>query len=198
MPALSNRVAWAVVGALCLLVIAMLAGLVNAGPLDPPGPVAPTGKTQIDTLPFTISAPGSYILEKNLNCADYPACAAGGVSGITIAVSDVTLDLNGFQLKGAPGSLKGAVTGVVSNVSVSNGTVRDWGSDGIDASVVSSSTFDNLRVQANGGAGVLAGTRGLVSRSNVWGNSGFGIVASSLALLATTSSRVTQAASPSL
>src|ERR1051325_5982475 len=72
------------------------------GNLAPPGAPAPTMKslaqieprTPISSLPFSITQPGSYYLSGNLT----------GTTGITIAASGVTLDLNGFELVGGAGS----------------------------------------------------------------------------------------------
>jgi hypothetical protein len=40
MERINNKVAWGLVGALSLVLIAALAGVVRGGPLDPPGPLA--------------------------------------------------------------------------------------------------------------------------------------------------------------
>src|SRR5262245_41804718 len=108
---LSSRVA------LLALAVAAGAGASLAGPLDPPsGPVAPTMKpldqveprTAINavntpgdaTAVFRITQPGSYYLTGNV---------AGVLnrSGIAVSAADVTIDLNGFAVLGAPGSLAG-------------------------------------------------------------------------------------------
>src|SRR6187455_75010 len=71
------------------------------GPLAPPaGPPAPSMKTldqveartPISSVPFTISASGSYYFTKNLQFQNTSGNA------IAISASDVTLDLNGFTL----------------------------------------------------------------------------------------------------
>src|SRR5437868_8408613 len=74
------------------------------GSLTPPAAPMPTMKTlqqveprtPISTLPFTISASGSYYLTTNLT-------GVAGSDGITISASDVTLDLKGFTMTGAGG-----------------------------------------------------------------------------------------------
>jgi len=60
-----EKIAWALAGTLGLLVAAALSGVIDAGPLDPPGAPAPTGKTleQIPgswsrALPANDGAPG--------------------------------------------------------------------------------------------------------------------------------------------
>ncbi len=66
----------------------------------PPGPVAPTMKTleqveprtPIDSLPLTISQPGSYYLTGNLTTASF---------GIFVDAPDVTIDMMGFSITGS-------------------------------------------------------------------------------------------------
>lgn len=112
-----------------LVVLAPICNTAIAGNLNPPaGPVAPTQRHLITTLPFVISAPGSYVVTGDLT-------GLAGQNGITINSHDVTIDLNGFTLRGVPGSLAGIT--VVSappwrNIVILNGTVRNWGGDGIN------------------------------------------------------------------
>lgn len=92
------------------------------------------GRTPIRSLPFTINECGSYFLA---------GCLMGeaGEHGITIEADDVTLDLNGFSLIGVPSSLTGIRIGSApKNITVFNGTIRDWDGIGI------SSTGDNARI----------------------------------------------------
>ena len=65
------KLAWALASALGLLVVAALAGAIEGGPLDPPGPPASTDGvlrpgTPISALPITLNQPGSYYLTHNL------------------------------------------------------------------------------------------------------------------------------------
>ena len=62
MEGIRNKAAWAFVAALSLMLIGALAGVVRGSPLDPTGPPGSTGKNVITSLPFTISQPGSYVL----------------------------------------------------------------------------------------------------------------------------------------
>ena len=101
----------------CLLA-ASLSSTFAQGSLTPPGAPAPTMKTLaqieprtlISSAPFTISAPGSYYLTTNLFVSSGNA--------ITIASSDVTLDLNGFTIASSAASAAG--TGILLNSSVRN------------------------------------------------------------------------------
>ena len=100
------------------------------GALMPPAPPGPTMKTldqldakleartPISSLPFTISEPGSYYLTRNLEFT-----AASG-HAITIAASNVTLDLNGFTLSSTAGVTGNGINVAGGrNVAVRNGAI---------------------------------------------------------------------------
>jgi hypothetical protein len=153
MAALMNKLGWVLAGVLALLVLAAAARLAFGGPLDPPVSVGtPTGKVQINSLPYTISSPGSYILNADLTCS---SCTSGQ-DGITIAASQVTIDLNGFEINGVPGSGSGIkVSGSRGNIQVKNGTVQNWaGLGGVVLTDAASNTsvntiVEDLRVSGN-------------------------------------------------
>lgn len=128
---------------LSALALAAAAGLAVAGPLNPPaGPVTSTMKTLAEVEPRTpltyasapgdnttmyrISASGSYYLTQDI-------WVPPGVSGITIAQVDVTIDLNGFMLSGLTGSHEGITTTVSgSRITIKNGTVTGFGVSGVN------------------------------------------------------------------
>src|SRR5438093_7800183 len=102
------------IASLSALALIAAAGVLYGGPLDPPaGPVTSTYKTLTEVEPrtavnavntpgdfnslFKISQPGSYYLTGNIT-------GVASKHGIEIVASGVTLDLNGFDLLGAPGS----------------------------------------------------------------------------------------------
>lgn len=168
--------------AIPVLCLTMTAAAAFAGDLNPPpGPVAPTHKTLTDVEPrtavnsantpgdagstFRITQPGSYYLTGNIN-------GEPGKHGILITSANVTLDLNGFALIGDAASLDG-VNGS-SNVTVRNGTVRNW-RYGVQLS--SRSRVEHVTASFNTVAGLRAnGADFLITGCVVSANTGTGIV----------------------
>ncbi len=192
------------------------AWLSHAGPLDPPaGPVASSFKTLGEVEPrlavnsantpgdvtslFKITKPGSYYLTGNIT-------GVAGKHGIAIVSSGVTLDLNGFDLVGTPGmgSFDGITVSVdnLVNITVVNGSVRNWGDEGVDLfsffaadcrvegvvssgnsgsgiSTGASSTVARCSSSLNGGQGIAIGTGSVVTGCAVSNNTAGGISASS-------------------
>jgi len=192
-------------------VIAATGLIALAGDLNPPaGPIAPTMKTLDEVEPrvainatntpgdadslFKITQPGSYYLTGNIQ-------GVAAKHGIEIAASGVTLDLNGFDLVGVGGSLDGVSTaaGDLTNIAVVNGSVREWGGDGVDLtsffplncrvaevlatgntgngiSTVFGGTVLNCSAIINTGNGIIIfGTGGMVSNCSAFNNTGSGI-----------------------
>src|ERR1700674_4960467 len=77
------------------------------------------GQTIISSVPYTISAPGNYVLGSNLTYSS----AAG--AAITILSSNVTLDLAGHYLyfPGTPTSNVGVYVHNAGNVIIQNGII---------------------------------------------------------------------------
>jgi parallel beta-helix repeat protein len=141
----------------------------QAGPLNPPsGPVASTPGPEpriainaantpgTGNATFRITQPGSYYLTANVQ-------GAAGKSGIEIAASNVTIDLNGFALLGVAGSGAGIVgSGVGTNIAICNGFIRDWGSMGINLTGHTQSRLNNLNVTSCAANGMSVASRSLV------------------------------------
>lgn len=161
-----------------VLLVAVVASIprVNAGELYPaPGPVQPTNRVQLNdqfiTLPYTIAASGSYVLTSNLT-------GVSGQSGIVIDADNVTLDLNGFTLMGASGSLDGIIILPTHyNISVFNGTIRNWGGHGVNGDGSHTSSFRNLRVSDNGLRGLFVESGTTIENCIAVGNGDNGISA---------------------
>lgn len=99
---------------------------------------------------FRITQSGSYYLTGNI-------IGEAGKSGIVIALGDVTLDLDGFAVIGTSGSLTGILV-AGDGVSIHNGTIRNWGNDGVNLFSNTSEycLLSDLRCIANGGNGISA------------------------------------------
>lgn len=133
----------------------------RAGDLNPPiGPVNPTMKPldevepriPISSLPFVISQPGSYYLTRNLT-------GVSGQHGITINANGVTLDLMGYSLTGVGGALNGVtITNFFEGIFVRNGFVRSWGQYGVDMTLGSHQTMENVVATSNVSGGVRVGS----------------------------------------
>jgi parallel beta-helix repeat protein len=129
-----------------------------------------------------ISEPGSYHLAGNLINTD----PNSPKHGIVIVSSDVSIDLNGFRVDGldslAPpgpqptaGILASIDSGSLANITVRNGTVRDWNEDGIDLSDVTGARIVNILAANCGDTGIHVGERAVVTGCVGEENGEFGI-----------------------
>ena len=134
-------------------------------------------RTPVSSLPFTISTSGSYFMDGNLTFNILTEDA------ITVNANNVTIDLMGFTLAG-PGKTSGGMDGIDlsgnNNVTVINGTVRNFGGDGIkqDSATNHSTRILNMRVLNNGLSGIdIIGNHSYIadSISSNNGSNGFSI-----------------------
>src|SRR5688572_9390827 len=176
--------------------------LLAQGPLIPPGAPAPAMKTldqieprtPISSVPFTVSAPGSYYVTTNLT-------PGADQNGIVVAADNVTIDLNGFTLFGGGGSSGEGIStsGARSNIVVRNGTFRNWPGSGVNLydsgasqSLVQNvqcigNTFTGIGVRngswvreclaAGNGSGIIVDNDSVVEHCKASGNGGDGIIA---------------------
>ncbi len=165
--------------------------LVAMGPLNPPaGPVTSTYKTLTEVEPriainltntpgdadslFKITQPGSYYLAGNIT-------GVAGKHGIEIVASGVTLDLKGFDLSGVPamGAFDGVSVTVTTlrDIAVANGSVRNWGDEGIDlgTSLAANCRVEGVNASGNTGNGISVGSGTTVSNCSASSNSSSGI-----------------------
>lgn len=171
--------------------------LVFAGPLNPPaGPVAPTHKTLTEVEPRTalsqantpgdansfyrITQPGSYYLTSNISVGTIE-------HGIQIDLNTeglVTIDLNGFTVSGAEGTLNGIDVDppFKPRVVLRNGSVTSFGGNGVDLTGAESATIENVESTRNSGKGFVIDT-GTIDDCKAQFNSGGGFIAGELSTL---------------
>jgi len=129
----------------------------------------------VSELPYTISQPGMYRLSGDLSLSTHDT------NGLTINADNVTLDLNGHSLTG-PGKAAGTsghgvyVSSIQHNITIRNGTVRDWRGHGIYGALAYNSQFEALRCYNNGGDGIYSSVGPLIVSGNTcYLNDGDGI-----------------------
>jgi hypothetical protein len=126
------------------------------------------GVTPADTpgYPVTLGLRGSYVLTSDLQV---PA----GATGVTTTTSPVSLDLNGFAIRGPascqPGSCPGGsargFVGSAAPVIVRNGTIRGFTGDCV--AVLTGSRVQGLVLRDCGRDGVNAGAHSLVLENRI-------------------------------
>jgi parallel beta-helix repeat protein len=133
------------------------------------------GQIDISYSPYTISRPGSYIVVCDLTTAQDFNC-------ITIATSNVTIDLNGHTLFG-PGTTAGAGSGRgisadtnYTNIVVKNGTIRDFRHVGLRLFSTNNQVI-NIRAYANLSNGLSIYSGSLIKDNIADGNANLGIFA---------------------
>lgn len=133
-------------------------------------------------FPVTLSAPGTYKLSGDL-------VVPAGADGVHITADNVTLDLNGYTIRGAldcGGSgdevaCSGASTGsgVIADMStrfstVRNGAVRGFGLEGV--MLGASSTIDGVTARGNGTYGIVAYENTTITNSQALRNGAHGML----------------------
>lgn len=170
----------------CLRIIFMLGAafevnIMAQGPLAPPGPPAPTmrtlsqvePRTPISSIPFIITQPGSYYLTSNLGGPGHVG------NGIIIQTNQVTIDLMGFALIGGTGTGV-VVTGIGENrFHLRNGSILNWGGDGIHALNSEGAIYEQLTLVGNGGSGLRAGLGARVTACAAISNQQYGLFVNS-------------------
>jgi len=165
-----------------LAALALLAGAAaKAGDLEPLGAPAPTPgpepRIAVNSLPGSVSAEhiiaesGSYYLNAGI-------LGSADTSGILIRASNVSLDLNGFTVRGAASSKPGIATDAANlqNLDVHGGIVRDWGMGGLNI-IADNSLLHSIRVSDNISFGLrLFGEGGVIHSCSAMNNASVGFV----------------------
>src|ERR1700741_4387966 len=107
-------------------------------------------QTTITSVPFTISAPGKYVLVQDISLNR-------GAVAITVTASNVTIDLGGYTL--SAGNVPNQHTGIsasgVSNLVIQNGSISQFqGGGGISISGGSGPLLTSVEVDSFGNSGV--------------------------------------------
>ena len=160
-----------------VLALAAGAGLLIAGPLNPPGgAVSPTYKTMTEVEPriainatntpgdassmFRISQPGSYYLTGNI-------ASSPGKNGLAIAVGRVSIDLNGYTISGGASGIASSIS--TEAIAVRNGMITGTSLHGIDISNSQRSAVDRVVILNVVGSGIACGSGSRVSNCQVNG-----------------------------
>src|SRR5258707_2140222 len=99
--------------------------------------------TTIESVPFTITKAGTYVLDGNLTLS------GTGLYAVTVDASNVVIDLNGFTLKNGTGTNNGILTtSAAMNVTIQDGTITGFSNAvGLQGS---EELVQNLRLFNNG------------------------------------------------
>jgi parallel beta-helix repeat protein len=116
---------------------------------------ATPAQTKINKCPFNITAPGAYVLQKDLSCAG---------TAITISASNVDLNLGGQTLSGN-GLGDGIYVQGQSNISIHDGAIQSF-VNGIELQQTLASKITNVRVSQHTQWGITGrgATEGLTVR----------------------------------
>lgn len=146
---------------LLVLILLVLVGVLGTfalraegGPLDPPATPASTDGVREPGTPITaptvITSPGRYYLTRDI-------ATSGSQSGIEIAASRVTLDLNGFSIvgNGATGSFGVLVSGSRLDIDIRHGRILAF-QIGLHTGPVYRVLIDDVHV-ADSGRGIQLG-----------------------------------------
>jgi hypothetical protein len=128
----------------------------------------------VTITPIVIPEPGSYLLGEDIQ-------AIPSQHGIEIASNDITLDLNGFTIRGNQevGSLDGIhIDGARVNISIKNGNVRDFFGMGVNGAEADNCRIRDVRAYNNGGLGIRVRFNAVVTGCSAWGNGQAGLATS--------------------
>jgi parallel beta-helix repeat protein len=129
---------------------AMVACAASAGAVDGTIEINQAKVLASGGFPYAIAASGSYRLTGNLTVS--PG------SGINVTANNVTIDLNGFTIKGGGGAY-GIIASTATGTTVENGTVTGF----INGVVLNdNSIVKSVHADSNSNAGIAAGANSVI------------------------------------
>jgi parallel beta-helix repeat protein len=177
--------------ALFVCALLVLSQVSNGGSLEPSAPPAGTMKPldqvepriPITSVPYTISASGSYYLTKDMNMTSVG-------TAIDISASNVTIDLCGYSLIG-PNNGIGIYCGISNqNVEIRNGTIRNFNIGIATPAGCDNWRIINIKASNNGNIGIVVdGSNALFDHCTANNNGGSG--ANKIGINATGSALIT-------
>lgn len=173
------------------MAIGLLLGMVFAAPVQAVDGVIEINQASVKVaggFPFVISQSGSYRLTSNLDVTvagmQKGGTAPENTTAIQVTADDVTIDLNGFTIKGPTvcsgtpvtscspsGTGKGIDGGALIGLAVINGTVRGMGNTAISS--LGASLVEKVSAESNGADGIAGAN--MVVNCNATSNGGTGI-----------------------
>ncbi|MFK7898505.1 MAG: right-handed parallel beta-helix repeat-containing protein [Myxococcota bacterium] len=123
-------------------------------------------------FPISLEGNQSYVLTSDLDTGGSSGLTASGALGTR---DNITIDLNGFSLRGDPGSATTGINVTGGNIEIKNGTVSDFGGRGLLLQTSGRHIVRNLRVIENGQTGIQSNGSAVITDCFVQSNGGDGI-----------------------
>lgn len=167
-----RKVVVSVLGLASLVFFSLIGYSGNMEPSAPPGPTMKTldevqPGTPISLIPYTIAESGYYYLTSSVQNS------SSIFHGITIWADNVTFDLKGFSMigDGSAGLHGVAIEGVHKNITIRDGTIREFDNGIYENSVGTGHRFIGVKVLSNMNNGIsLSGSNHLVRDCTVSNN----------------------------
>jgi hypothetical protein len=152
-----------------LALVVIVAGWMYAFPLNAaPENQLPPGPARIKQCGVTLTAPGAYVLERNLTSPSPQTC-------ITIESRYVTIDLSGFSIVGSGDRSVPTYRGIhvepglgFEGITVRNGSIQHL-YDGVSLEGAAGSNVEDMRVVFNHNFGISLHT-GIARNNTLWAN----------------------------
>jgi parallel beta-helix repeat protein len=142
---------------------------------------AQTKPTVITSVPYTITAPGKYVLQGNLAMPHNPTTPAITVNIPGTSFFRVLISLNGYTLSGNGSPYPGIDASKATSVSVVNGTIIGFntaiilGDNSIARGLILATNVENIQVLATNVENIQVAGSGCLINNCVIGGPGIGI-----------------------